>query len=172
MRNAYAILGVAFTILIIGTILLVEKNMLTLTSPAFEHNGNIPSIHTCDGEGIQPELTIGGVDENAQSLVLIMDDPDVPKNLREDGMWDHFIKFNIPVDTKDIDSGISGIGTSGNLDYHGPCPPDGEHRYFFKLYSLDTKLNLSEGVTKSEVEKEMEGHILQQTELIGLYNRK
>lgn len=167
MRNAYAILGIAFLILIIGTILLVEKDMLTLTSTDFSHNGSIPSEYTCDGENKQPELTINGVGENTQSLVLIMDDPDAPS-----GTWDHWIKFNIPVDTKDINSGISGKGTSGNLDYNGPCPPSGEHRYFFKLYSLDMKLNLSEGVTKSEVEKEMEGHIIEKTELIGLYNRK
>ncbi len=140
--------------------------MLTLTSSDFEHNERIPSKHTCDGEDVQPEFIIDGVDEKAQSLVLLMHDPDAPG-----GTWDHFIKFNIPVDSKDINAGMSGIGTSGNLDYNGPCPPDGEHRYFFKLYSLDNLLDLEEGVTKREVEREMEGHIIQQTELLGRYSK-
>ncbi|MFQ5661627.1 MAG: YbhB/YbcL family Raf kinase inhibitor-like protein [Candidatus Paceibacteria bacterium] len=144
---------------------------LKLTSKSFENNGNIPSRHTCDGEGISPELSIEGIDENAKSLVLIMDDPDAPS-----GTWDHWVKFNISTSTTQIKEGgepdgASGVGTSGNREYFGPCPPDREHRYFFKLFSLDTELELEEGATKREVEKTMEGHILQQTELVGLYER-
>lgn len=150
-----------------------ENNMqkLILTSSAFGNNGKIPSRHTCDGEGVSPALQIEGVEQNAKSLVLIMDDPDAPS-----GVWDHWVKFNISTSTKEIKEGsepegISGIGTTGNKGYFGPCPPDREHRYFFKLYSLDTELDLKEGATKKEVEKAMEEHILQQAELIGIYER-
>jgi Raf kinase inhibitor-like YbhB/YbcL family protein len=144
---------------------------LKLTSASFEHNSKIPSRHTCDGEGISPAFEINGVDENAKSLVLIMDDPDAPS-----GVWDHWVKFDIATSTTQIEEGVepggvSGVGTSGNKNYFGPCPPDREHRYFFKLYSLDTMLELKEGVTKKEVEKTMEGHILQSAELVGLYER-
>jgi len=149
----------------------IPMNTLKLTSASFKNNGKIPSRHTCDGEGISPELSINGADEKARSFVLIMDDPDAPS-----GTWDHWVKFNIATSTTQIKegeepSGISGVGTSGNKDYFGPCPPDKEHRYFFKLYSLDTELELFEGATKKEVEDAMEGHILEQTELIGLYER-
>ena len=148
---------------------------LTLTSSAFEHNGKIPSKYTCDAENINPPLTISGVPEGAQSLVLIMDDPDAVKPAGK--VWDHWIVFNIPPTMTEISEGmepegVHGVGTGGNSDYRGPCPPDAEHRYFFKLYTLDTTLNLSEGVTKKQVEQAMEGHILDQTELVGLYERQ
>ncbi|MDP2703631.1 MAG: YbhB/YbcL family Raf kinase inhibitor-like protein [bacterium] len=150
---------------------------MKLTSSAFLHNGKIPAEYTCDGEDISPSLAISGVPEGAKSLVLIMDDPDVPKNLRADGMWVHWVVFNIPPDVKEIaegqePQGTHGKGTSGNLQYKGPCPPDREHRYFFKLYALDAELDLKEGVTKAEVEQAMENHILDKTELVGLYERK
>lgn len=149
---------------------------LKFTSSEFEKNGNIPKQYTCDGKDINPPFKIEGVDARAKSLVIIMEDPDVPTYLCEDGMWDHWIKFNISVDTKVIEEGkepegVSGVGTSGNMDYHGPCPPDGEHRYIFILYSLDTELDLLEGSSKTEVREAMHGHILQKTELIGIYAR-
>lgn len=150
---------------------------MQLTSPKFKHNNPMPSLYTCDGQDINPPLHISGVPAEAKSLVIIMDDPDVPKNLRADGMWDHWIKFNIPPSTTKIEEnqepqGLSGLGTSNNLKYHGPCPPDREHRYFFKLYALDTRLNLPEGVRKSELERAMDGHIIEKSELIGFYERK
>ncbi len=149
---------------------------LSLTSPAFSHNSPIPSRHTCDGENVNPPLEIAGVPDSAKSLVLVMDDPDVPKYIRSNGLWGHWIKFNIPPDTREIfegrePEGLSGKGTAGNLDYHGPCPPDGEHRYFFKLYALNEKLNLPEGVSKAEIEREMEGKIIAHAELVGTYTR-
>ena len=149
---------------------------LKLTSLEFEDGKKIPSKYTCDGDDVSPPLAITGVPNEAKSLVLIMDDPDVPKSLRPDGMWDHWVVFNILPDTTEIAEGVEpqgvyGKGTSGNLQYHGPCPPDREHRYFFKLYVLDTELDLNEGVTKAEVEKAMENHILEQAELVGLYER-
>ncbi|MEK6901145.1 MAG: YbhB/YbcL family Raf kinase inhibitor-like protein [Nanoarchaeota archaeon] len=152
---------------------------MQLTSPAFEPNGKIPSRYTCDGENINPPLTITDVPVATKSLVLIMDDPDIPeiakKNFNVD-VWDHWVVFNIPPMIKEITErnnppGILGKNTRGNNAYGGPCPPDREHRYFFKLYALNTMLNLKEGATKKEVEKAMEGHIIAQIELIGQYER-
>lgn len=136
----------------------------------------IPVKYTCNGENINPPLEFVEVPEEAVSLVLIMDDPDVPVQVREDRMWNHWIKFNIPPTTRGVaensePAGVAGIGTSENLKYHGPCPPDTEHRYFFKLYALDTELDLPEGATKKEVEKAMTNHIIAQAQLIGLYEQ-
>lgn len=109
---------------------------MNLSSPAFEHNSSIPPKYTCDGANINPPLVISNVPEQTQSLVLLMDDPDVPQQLREDGMWDHWVVFNIPPSTTIISEnqeppGVLGKGTGGKLGYHGPCPPDRQHRYFF-----------------------------------------
>jgi Raf kinase inhibitor-like YbhB/YbcL family protein len=150
---------------------------MKLESAAFEHGGKIPSKYTCDGENSNPPLTIADVPSGAKSLVLIMDDPDVPKTIRKDGMWDHWVVFNIPPDLRAIKEGeepegVQGAGTGGNEDYFGPCPPDREHRYFFKLYALDAKLDLPEKASKRQVEEAMEGHIVAQTELIGRYERR
>ena len=150
--------------------------MMKISSFVFENNGFIPAQYTCDGPDINPPLNIEGVPEEAKSLVIIMDDPDVPKSVREDGNWDHWIVFNIPPDTTQIIEGqepvgIHGRGTSGNLKYHGPCPPDGEHRYIFKLYALDIELDLMEGATKKEVEAAMEGHVIEEAKLVGRYKR-
>ena len=147
---------------------------MKLTSSAFEDGAKIPSTYTCDGEDSNPPLSISGVPDNAKSLALIMDDPDAMKPAGK--VWDHWIVFNIPPATTDIlegqePEGVHGKGTSGNLDYHGPCPPDAEHTYLFKLYALDTPLALAEGATKKEVEEAMEGHILAQTVLKGRYER-
>jgi len=150
---------------------------MQLTSPAFVHEGRIPPRYTCDGPNICPPLKIAGVPQEARSLVLIMDDPDVPKHLRADGMWDHWVVFNIEPSLTVIEEGqepegTPGVGTGGNLKYYGPCPPDREHRYFFKLYALDTKLDLGAKATKPQVEKAMQSHILAQTELMGKYERR
>jgi len=150
---------------------------MKLTSTAFMHNGKIPSEYTCDGSNVSPELIIEGIPGNTRSLALIMDDPDVPKNIREDGMWVHWVVWNIPPETKKISKdnepeGVQGVTNFGTLGYGGPCPPDREHRYFFKLYALDSTLNLKEGSSKAELESAMEGHIIEQTVLIGLYERQ
>ena len=149
---------------------------MQLTSSAFAHEALIPARYTCDGDNVNPPLVIAGVPEQAVSLVLIMDDPDVPKHLRPDGMWDHWVVFNIPPQTREIaensePEGVHGLGTGNNLEYYGPCPPDREHRYFFKLYALDCKLNLPQGVGKAAVEQAMVGHILAEAQLMGRYNR-
>lgn len=149
---------------------------MQLTSPVFAHEALIPARYTCDGENVNPPLVIAGMPEQAVSLVLIMDDPDVPKHLRPDGMWDHWVVFDIPPQTREIaentePEGVHGLGTGNNLEYYGPCPPDREHRYFFRLYALDCKLNLPQGVGKAEVEQAMSGHILAEAQLMGRYNR-
>ncbi|MEX2033171.1 MAG: YbhB/YbcL family Raf kinase inhibitor-like protein [Candidatus Colwellbacteria bacterium] len=151
---------------------------MKLESSVFEHEGMIPPKYTCDGENINPPLKISEVPEDAKSLVLIMDDPDVPKNLRPDGMWDHWLVWNISPGTTEIKEGIGpdgvvGKNTRGTFGYRGPCPPDREHRYFFKLYALRTMLDLSpETTTKKDLEAAMQNHILSQTELMGRYNRQ
>ncbi len=149
---------------------------MKIISSAFENGGIIPVKYTCNGEDVNPPLEFVDVPEEAVSLVLIMDDPDVPVQVREDRMWDHWIKFNIPPTTQRVaensePAGVAGIGTGGMLTYQGPCPPDTEHRYFFKLYALDTELDLSEGATKKEVEQAMTNHIIAQAQLIGLYEQ-
>lgn len=149
---------------------------MRLTSSVFEHEGHIPKKYTCDGSNINPPLHIDNVPTGAKSLALIMDDPDVPRNLRSDGMYDHWIIFNMPPETHDIPEGHEPIGThgattAGGTNYVGPCPPDREHRYFLKLYALDARLSLPAKSTKKEVEKAMEGHILAKTELMGIYGR-
>jgi len=148
---------------------------MKLTSSAFQHQSKIPSKYTCDGADVNPPLAISDVPPNAKSLVLIMDDPDAMKPAGK--VWDHWIVWNIPPFTKEIAEGqeprgVHGKGTSGNLKYHGPCPPDMVHRYFFTLYALDTGLQLPEGSAKADVEKAMKGHILARTELMGRYERK
>lgn len=150
---------------------------MKLTSSAFKHQDYIPRLYTCDGGNISPPLEIHDVPEGTKSLALIMEDPDVPKHIREDRMWDHWIIFNIPADTSrfiegEEPPGIHGIGTGHNLKYYGPCPPDGEHRYFFKLFALNTMLDLPEKSTKQQLETAMKGHILAKTELIGIYGRR
>jgi len=154
-----------------------QTDIMRIRSPAFQNGATIPKRFTCDGADINPELVFEDVPQETKSLVLIMDDPDVPKTIREDGTWDHWLVWNIPPDTKIIPEQweargvVVGRNTGGTNGYEGPCPPDREHRYFFKLYALDTILNLSSDASKTELIKSMEGHIIAQAELIGLYKR-
>lgn len=149
-----------------------NKNMLSITSSAFLSNETIPARYTCDGEDINPPLSFGGIPEKAKSLALIVDDPDAPV-----GNWNHWIFWNVNPEITEIteDSIPSGavLGTNsfGRLTYGGPCPPPGTHRYFFKLYALDSRLDLSEGSKKDDLEKATEGHILEKAELMGKYER-
>ena len=151
---------------------LPEQKIMRLTSPAFENNQLIPSKYTCDGEDINPPLRIEGVPEETKSLVLIVDDPDAPL-----GTWDHWIVWNIDPSTSLIEENkvpegaIEGKNDFGKNSYGGPCPPSGTHRYHFKLYALDKKLQLDSSSEREAVEKAMEGHILDWAELIGLYGR-
>lgn len=154
----------------------------SLTSTAFENNGIIPAKYTCDGDRtINPPLIFSNVPEAAKSLVLIMDDSDVPKQLHPDGVFDHWVVFNIPVDTKMIPEGgsvpgVAGANGAGANAYTGPCPPPqyepSEHRYIFKLYALIASLDLPAGATKEQVLDALAPLVLAETELIGRYSRK
>ena len=146
-----------------------EAKELIISSPAFEHNGNIPSQYACEGENINPPLVIEGIPEGTVSLVLIVEDLDAPR-----GIFVHWVVFNInPVIIIDENSvpGIEGTSSFGDIVYSGPCPPSGTHRYVFIVYALDTILGLDSTATKNDVIEAMEGHILAKGELIGLYSK-
>lgn len=145
---------------------------MMVRSPAFIHEERIPSKYTCDGEDVLPPLAIDRVPQDTVSLALIVDDPDAPL-----GTWDHLVVFNItPRTTRigegEIPEGVQGINSWGILGYGGPCPPQGEHRYLFQVYALDTTLSLPQGCTKHEVCHAMEGHVLEKATLMGRYTRE
>jgi Raf kinase inhibitor-like YbhB/YbcL family protein len=152
-----------------------EKPMskLSIACPAFLHNEMIPSKYTCDGADVNPPLSIGNIPEKTKSLALIVDDPDAPM-----GTWVHWIVWNIGTGTKEIrensvpQGALQGRNDFRKQEYGGPCPPSGTHRYFFKLYALDSSLTVKAGATKAQIEEAMRGHVLAQAELIGLYRRK
>lgn len=139
---------------------------------AFENNGKIPAEFTCDGENINPEILIEGVPKDAKSLVLMVDDPDSPS-----GSWSHWVVWNIGPNVKVIkensapEGAVAGLNDFGNREYGGPCPFKGEHRYFFKLFALDKILGLSGASRKADVEKAMNGSILDKCEFVGRYSR-
>jgi Raf kinase inhibitor-like YbhB/YbcL family protein len=142
---------------------------LTVKSPAFENNKLIPSKYTCDGEEVSPPLIVEGVPEKTRSLALIMEDPDAPA-----GLFIHWLVWNIPPTDKIQENsvpGIEGLNTNKKNSYHGPCPPGGTHRYYFKVYALDTHLNLSAFSEKEVLENAIQNHILAHGELVGLYRR-
>lgn len=150
---------------------------MKISSPAFEHNQSIPKIYTCDGENISPPLIFVDVPPDTQSLSLIMEDPDVPKDRKPDGLWLHWIVWDMPAEVVEIAEGaeapgVIGQNTKGEARYGGPCPPDREHRYFFKLFALDTVLTEARIANKDDLTRAMEGHILAQAELMGRYNRQ
>ena len=145
---------------------------MKIESTAFGQNGKIPTKYTCDGNNISPPLAFSGIPKKAKSLALIVDDPDAPM-----GLWVHWLMWNITPDTLTIGEGNipreSVEGTTSYLATHygGPCPPDREHRYFFKLYALDVELELPKESVKEQLEEAMMEHVLDKAELIGLYNR-
>ncbi|MBU1202785.1 YbhB/YbcL family Raf kinase inhibitor-like protein [Patescibacteria group bacterium] len=148
---------------------------MKIISPAFGHMTSMPAKYTCDGKNINPPLEFVDVPQEAKSLTLIMDDPDALKPAGR--VWDHWLVWNMPSVTRVIaentqPAGVVGPNTRGNHAYRGPCPPDGEHRYIFKLYALDVELDIDGESNKHELESAMSGHILAQAELIGLYNRE
>jgi Raf kinase inhibitor-like YbhB/YbcL family protein len=153
---------------------------LSLTSSAFSAKASIPNQYTCDGTNISPPLKWEGAPSGTKTFVLICEDPDVPHTIRADGMYDHWVLFNIPPTTTSLPENmksppggaLQGVNTSKELGYTGPCPPDRQHRYFFKLFALDISLNLPEGATKADVLSACEDHILAQTELMGVYDRR
>lgn len=149
-----------------------------LTSEAFEEGGLIPAKYTCDGENVSPPLGWSAVPQSTQSLALICDDPDAPS-----GTWVHWVLYNIPANLtslhehiparSSLDQGMmQGINDFRETGYGGPCPPGGTHRYFFKLYALDTRLELAERLTKDQLLEAIEDHILAEARLMGRYHRR
>jgi len=146
---------------------------LSLESPEFLHNASIPKKYTCNGENLSPALKWHGAPAGTQSYVLIVDDPDAPM-----GTWVHWLLFNIPATMTHLDEAtqtpagaISGKNSWDKQGYGGPCPPSGTHRYFFKLYALDSKLTVNSSVNKQDILNAMQNHILESSELIGLYKQ-
>jgi hypothetical protein len=161
-----------------SSLLMGGGNMdIKITSTAFEEGGMIPRQYTCDGEDVSPPLAWTGVPEAAKTTALISDDPDAPM-----GTWVHWVLFNLPASEKGLPEAVptdkelkngtkQGRNDFRRIGYGGPCPPGGTHRYFFKVYALDTVLDLPAGATKAELIKAMEGHILAQAQLMGKYRR-
>lgn len=145
---------------------------MKIISSEFKNNEKIPSNYTCEGEDVNPPLEFVDVPEDAKSLALIVDDPDAPGKT-----WVHWVVFNIPPETGEIDEdtvpddAILGRTDFGNKSYGGPCPPSGTHRYFFKLYALDAMLDLDSGASKQEVLDAMNGRIIEKAELVGIFAR-
>jgi len=143
---------------------------LELSSPAFKAEGTIPAQYTCDGEGINPPLRINKIPENAQTLALIVEDPDAPN-----GTYDHWVVWNIkPVSNiaENSNPGISGNNSAGKTGYHPPCPPKGAHRYYFHVYALDRELDLMHGESKESLQRAMKSHILAEGTIMGRYERQ
>ncbi|MCX8016122.1 MAG: YbhB/YbcL family Raf kinase inhibitor-like protein [Patescibacteria group bacterium] len=172
-------------ILLVGIILIIFYNFknnnqkvvnqtnMKIFSPAFQNNETIPSRYTCDGENINPPLYFEEIPPETKSLVLIVDDPDAPM-----GNFLHWLVFNIPAETKLIEENSVPVDAKlgkndfGKLSYGGPCPPYGIHRYYFRLFALDTTLDLPEGVSREEVLAAIRNHILAESYLVGLYRRQ
>lgn len=176
LRNIF-ILGMFLSLVLGGKLMAPVNDKFSLSSSAFTENGTIPAVYTCDSEnknGISPPLEWKNAPEETVSFVLIMDDPDAPV-----GNWDHWLVFNIPATITHLDANLKklpagvqlGANSWNRFDYGGPCPPDREHRYFFKIYALDIELSLEEGASKQEIEAAMEGHILAQAQLMARYDR-
>lgn len=200
MRTAYTLLGLLF-LLVFGAAVYFLRGAppeagapsldiqtasstlhgMKLSSAAFKDEGFIPREYTCDGKGMNPPLSISGVPERAKSLVLIVEDPDVPKEVMDIGVFDHWILFNIPTTTveipeDDMAAGTPGMATSGKGEYVPPCPPPeyepSTHRYIFRLFALDTMLELKANAPKAVLEEAMQGHVIDTAELMGKYQRK
>ena len=177
LRLAHQTVKILLLLLLFTDIFAFGGEPMKLTSSAFREGGPIPTSYTCDGEDISPPLAWENVPENTQSLALMMDDPDAPGKT-----WVHWVLFNLRPETRELLENFNpqkdlpysvgqGRNDFGNTGYGGPCPPGGKHRYYFKLYALDTILNLPTRSSKADLLKAMEGHILAQVELVGTYER-
>lgn len=154
---------------------------LTLTSPAFAPMGDIPVQYTCQGDDLSPPLEWTGVPEGTESLALVVDDPDAPDPAAPKLIWVHWILYNIPPDAGGLPEGLrrnilpqgagEGLNDWKNPGYGGPCPPIGKHRYVFKLYALNTTLEDLGTPTRARLERAMIGYVIEQTELVGLYEK-
>ena len=155
---------------------------MKLSSRAFSEQGEIPSLYTCQGKDVSPPLGWSGLPEATKSLALIVDDPDAPDPAAPKRTWVHWVLYDIPPTTTGLDEAMTaarlppgtreGTNDWNRTGYGGPCPPIGRHRYFFKLYALDTALPDLGPARKAELEKAMEGHVLAKTELVGTYQKR
>ncbi len=150
----------------------VKKKSMKITSSAFENNSKIPSKYTCEDKNINPPLEFSDTPKETKSLVLVVDDPDAPSKT-----WVHWVVYNIDPSTARINESsvpqeaLQGTTDFGKPGYEGPCPPSGTHRYFFKLYALDTILEAPDGLTKQQVLEKVRDHVIEEAELVGLYSR-
>ncbi len=149
----------------------MEVTSMKIESPSFKNNETIPRHYTCEGEDLIPPLEFSDLPTNTKSLAIIVDDPDAPM-----GTFVHWVAWNFKPNISSIEEGtigpMEGRNDFGQYSYRGPCPPPGKpHRYFFKLYALDTVIELPEGAAKEELLRAMEGHIIDQAELIGIFER-
>jgi len=160
-------------VIFVGIFDMNAASSISITSFSFQAGGDIPAKFTCDGTNVSPALQIGGVPNEAKSLVLIVDDPDAPR-----GLFTHWIIWNIDPKTTRVAensapaAGVQGTNDFGKRNYGGPCPPSGTHRYFFKIFALDTKLELKPNARRAELDAAMRGHVLAQGELMGRYSHK
>lgn len=155
---------------------------LMIESPAFEHEQAIPARFTCDGDDISPGLRWRGVPDTTQTLALLVEDPDAPDPLAPQTIFTHWIVYNLPPDSTELsenvaDNALPRGARLGKNDFErtrwgGPCPPVGEHRYFFKLYALDTPLPTAEPLTRAALLDALEGHVLAYAELKGMYRKR
>ena len=160
-------------VIFVGIFDMNAASSISITSSSFQAGGDIPAKFTCDGTNVSPALQIGGVPNEAKSLVLLADDPDAPR-----GLFTHWIIWNIDPKTTRVAensapaAGVQGTNDFGKRNYGGPCPPSGTHRYFFKIFALDTKLELKPNARRAELDAAMRGHVLAQGELMGRYSHK
>ncbi len=152
---------------------------MKITSTAFADKGEIPSVHTCEGRDIAPALQFSGVPAGARSLALIVDDPDAPDPAAPKMTWVHWVVYDIAPGAAGLPDGGAlpagardGLNDWKRIGYGGPCPPVGRHRYFFKLYALDSSLSFAHPPTKQQLEQAMKGHVLAHAELVGTYARR
>ena len=148
---------------------MANNNQFRLISTVFSHNGHIPPKYTCEGENINPPLKVENVPEGAKTLALIVEDPDAPR-----GVFDHWIVWNISSNEaigEGSSPGINGTNSFGKTGYGGPCPPSGVHRYFFRIFALDDKVDLLAGAKKEELLDAMKEHIIASAELMGVYQK-
>ena len=155
-----------------GQVLTPEPTMtLTLSSPVFENNAEIPTDYTCDGAGTSPPLEWSDPPAGTKSFALIMDDPDAPDPKAPKRTYVHWVAYDIPASATSVEGnvGLEGVNDEKQRGYTPPCPPRGKHRYFFKLYALDAMLGDIGTPTKADLERAMQGHVLEHTELVGTY---
>jgi len=154
---------------------------LKVTSSAFQHGGPIPSKYTCEGQDLSPPLAWSGAPSTTKSIAMIVDDPDAPDPAKPQRVYVHWVVYNIPAATNSLAENASKSGMPkgavqgkndwGKPEYGGPCPPIGRHRYFFKLYALDTELPGLSGGSKADIERAMKGHVVDSGELMGTYQK-